>query len=121
MSWFRRAAPPPPPTPLTDRLDSALARMFDAQARQFEQMTVFFGTVSDLTAKRAAAALGSRGGRATARVKRARSQQGACALCTDSQWPHVTLEMISAHRLHQGANGVQKEAPRAVSVDSGPV
>jgi hypothetical protein len=81
----------------------------ESQSKNVEVMTGFLQAVQELAVKRAASALGQRGGRKSAESRaRARNARRpaqspsapTCPLCQDINFRDVTVEMITAHRAH---------------------
>jgi len=85
---------------VADTLDRALGRILDAQASQIESASKFLATMSDLSTRKAAQTLGSRGGRKRADNAARKKTASTCELCRDPMFKAVTVEMIAAHRLH---------------------
>ena len=89
---------------LTAALGQALGRTLDAQSHQIEQSSRFLDQLQDLSARKAAQVMGSRGGRVTqARLRekrKASASRPACPLCENPNRRGVTLEMISLHNGH---------------------
>jgi len=84
---------------------TALGSVLTAQTEGIRQQGQFLNTLQDLSARKAAQVLGSKGGRTTAARKKARRENRsapACALCEDPMRRGVTLEMIALHRQHEG-------------------
>lgn len=91
---------------LATALGTALGRVFEAQSHQIEASSRFLDQLQDLSARKAAQIMGSKGGKVTARRKaEARKAKPSCALCEDPMRRGVTLEQISFHRLHEGRGG----------------
>lgn len=78
----------------------ALGSVLTAQTAQIQQQSAFLGTLQDLSARKAAQVLGSRGGVSTQR-KRAKAKGFACPLCENPNRRGVTLEMLNFHRAHE--------------------
>jgi hypothetical protein len=102
MGWFSRERRPT--VTAGEVLDRALGRILDAQATQIEAVSTLLTKMADLSTKRAAQALGARGGRIS-QQKRREKGQGAflnvgCPLCRDPLFTGVTVELINAHRAH---------------------
>src|SRR6266568_2578071 len=93
---------------LAQALGTALGQVFTAQAHQIEQSSKFLDSLQDLSARKAAQIMGSRGGRTTQRRKaerkRDRLEAPACVLCANTMHRGVTLEQIAIHRQHEGVN-----------------
>src|SRR5216684_8774216 len=88
---------------LTEALGQALGRVFEAQSKQIEQSSHFLDQLQDLSARKAAQIMGSRGGRRTQARKRTENRQlrePACRLCRDPYDKHFTVEQYNAHLLH---------------------
>ena len=89
---------------LATALGLALGKTFEAQAHQLETSSKFLDTLQDLSARKAAQILGSKGGRVSQQRKRAaakREKPTGCALCADPMTRNVSIESIRAHRLHE--------------------
>jgi hypothetical protein len=82
-------------------LTQAQTAFLDAQAKHVQMFTGFLSVVAELSAKRAAAVLGSRGGRKRAMNRANRPPSTQCPICRDPNYPNVTVEMIQEHRRHQ--------------------
>lgn len=84
---------------------TALGGVLSAQTEQIKQSSAFLGTLQDLSARKAAQVMGSRGGRTTAeRKKKAREATAAqveCVLCRDPMHRGTTLQQIEFHRRHE--------------------
>lgn len=95
---------------MAEALGTALSRVFDAQAHQIEQSSHFLDQLQDLSAKKAAALMGQRGGRVTAARKRAAAaaapKTAACPLCENPMMRGVTVDLINEHRRHE-ASGLE--------------
>ena len=83
---------------------TALGGVLTAQTEGIKQQGQFLGTLQDLSARKAAQVLGSKGGRTTAARKakalRKDPEKPYCALCENPMRRGVTLEMLAFHRLH---------------------
>jgi len=101
---------------------TALGSVLQAQTEGIKQQGQFLNTLQDLSARKAAQVLGSKGGKQTARRRAARvgaTGKASCALCDDPMRRGVTLEMIALHRQHESrgesaqlalpSNGAQPE------------
>ena len=108
MAWFKR------PTTAEEVLDRALGRILDAQASQIEAVGGLLAKMSELSTKRAAQALGSRGGRARVRNELARrsAASGGCPLCVNPMFRDVTVEIIAEHRKHGAPPAPVDKAPQ---------
>lgn len=95
-----RADSAPEPVAVADVLGSMMTRVFDSQAKMLEQNTAFLGAVQELGAKKAAQALGSRGGRKRAENAARKKTQAGCRLCKDAFSTNLTVEEVEAHRAH---------------------
>src|SRR5882672_12150339 len=88
-------------------LGQALTGVWTAQTEQIKQSSAFLGTLQDLSARKAAQVLGSKGGRTTQRRKKeakaASASRRECVLCDNPMHRGTTLEQITFHRLHEGA------------------
>lgn len=82
-------------------LGSALDRTFQIESKLLEQMGGFLSVLEEASARKAAAVLGARGGRA-AGVSKARKRLAGptCPLCADPMRRDVTIEMVNQHRAH---------------------
>ena len=89
---------------LATALGAALGRVFDAQSHQIEQSARFLDSLQDLSARKAAQIMGSRGGQAYARNKKKRAAAQApkveCPLCANPMRRDVTWQMVETHRQH---------------------
>lgn len=97
---------------------TALGSVLTAQTEGIRQQGQFLNTLQDLSARKAAQVLGSKGGRTTAERKKARKslpKAAACALCQDPMRRGVTLEMLAIHRAHEPSRGEQFELPEPIS------
>lgn len=85
-------------------LAEARARLIEAESKQVETFTAFLASVAELSAKRAAAILGSRGGRQKAENRTralAAANRGDCVYCRFGEtYPNGTVEQIKTHRSH---------------------
>lgn len=82
-------------------LGSALDRTFQIESKLLEQMGGFLSVLEEASAKKAAAVLGARGGRAAGASKaRKRLAAPQCPLCADPFRRDVTVDMINHHREH---------------------
>lgn len=88
-------------------LGATLTRIYEGQARAFEQQTKLFELMLTLNTRQAARALGSRGGRVTQERKKQARQRSGCPLCVDPQRSDVTVEMIQKHREHGAPEQLQ--------------
>jgi hypothetical protein len=82
---------------------TALGSVLTAQTEGIRQQGQFLNTLQDLSARKAAQVLGSKGGRQTARRKAERKkalEAPSCALCENPMRRGVTMEMINLHRQH---------------------
>lgn len=112
MSWFfkrrKEAEQASLVTALTQAFAQALTGVLAAQTTQIETSSKFLGTLQDLSARKAAQVLGSRGGRESQKRKKAArlapGERPACPLCANPFRQDVTLEMIAHHRLHGEAS-----------------
>lgn len=79
----------------------ALGNVLSAQGNLIDQNTKFLDNLQDLSARKAAQVLGSRGGkRSQARKRQASLPQTDCAVCHDPSDPHLTVRDIDIHRAH---------------------
>jgi hypothetical protein len=85
---------------LSTALTQALAGVYEGQAKLLAAQTAFLTSMSELSARRAAQALGSRGGRRSAEKRAIRRATSSCPLCADPLRSDVTIAMISTHREH---------------------
>jgi hypothetical protein len=89
---------------LAAALGTALGRVFDSQAHQIEQTSRFLDSLQDLSARKAAQIMGSRGGRRTqerkAKQRELSLSSRGCPLCANPMRRDVTVEMIQEHRKH---------------------
>lgn len=108
MGWFKRrkeAEQASLVATMSAAFAQALAGVLGAQTEQIKQSSAFLGTLQDLSARKAAQVMGSRGGRKTQERKKAAKAAAAtaqaCPLCENPQRRGVTLEMIAFHRQHE--------------------
>lgn len=85
-------------------LELALTRVLESQAKNVEVMGSFLEKMGELSIKRAAQALGSRGGQK--RAERAKAKREAvdnreCRLCRDPFSTHLSIAEVEQHRLHK--------------------
>jgi hypothetical protein len=113
MGWFarrrdeRNAAQA---ATIAGALVQALAETAKSQAQFGQMVGGWIKDLGDLSVKRSAQLMGSRGGRTTQERKRLRQanlRSGACPLCVDPNYTAVTVPMITEHRSH---NGVPRRA-----------
>ena len=101
-------------------LGQALTGVWTAQTEQIKQSSAFLGTLQDLSARKAAQVLGSKGGRTTQKRKKearaAAATQQDCGLCVDPNRRDVTMEMLHYHRQHGGT-----PVPQTQPLDPGEV
>lgn len=95
-------------------LDRALGRIYEAQSKQVEALTAFLAQIAELSSRKMAQALGSRGGKKRAANAVIAKKATGCPLCIDPNRRDVTNEMISRHREHGAPspslpNGIDKE------------
>jgi hypothetical protein len=109
MSWFSRRKEERKADlvqTLSTAFGQALTGVLAAQTEQIKQSSQFLGTLQDLSARKAAQVLGSKGGRTTQKRKKeakaATAAQQDCGLCVDPNRRDVTLEMLAYHRQHGG-------------------
>src|SRR5216683_3061320 len=122
MGWFSRRKEERQASmvaTLSQAFAQALTGVLSAQTVQIQQSSAFLGTLQDLSARKAAQVLGSKGGRTTQRRKKEakieRAQRQDCGLCIDPGRRDVTLEMIAFHRQHGDPHPVPKvETPEEV-------
>ncbi len=100
---------------LTTAFAGAIGGVLSAQTAQIQQQGAFLGTLQDLSARKAAQVLGSRGGRRTTeRKKKARDAVRAvqeCVLCHDPMHRGTTLAQIDFHRQHGEIVPVEASSP----------
>jgi hypothetical protein len=107
-------------------LVQALAETAKSQAQFGQMVGGWIKDLGDLSVKRSAQLMGSRGGRTTQERKRLRQanlRSGACPLCIDPNYTAVTVPMITEHRSHNGVSrrtieGTMSMAPGANNGDS---
>ena len=91
---------------LASAFGTALAGVLAAQTEGIKQQGQFLNTLQDLSARKAAQVLGSKGGRKSAERRKARQKGSAgqpeCVLCVNPFHRGTTLEQIAFHRLHEG-------------------
>lgn len=108
MGWFKRRREAEEATlvaTLTGALGAALTSVFANQTEQIKQSSAFLNQLQDLSARKAAQVLGSKGGRTTQKRKKAARevlvQQAQCILCRNPNHQNTTLEQIQFHRQHE--------------------
>jgi hypothetical protein len=104
---------------LTEALGQALGRVFEAQSKQIEQSSHFLDQLQDLSARKAAQIMGSRGGRRTQARKRSETRQlrePQCRLCRDPYDKHFTVEQYNAHLLHSQPEQIEGQTETAPEV-----
>lgn len=92
----------------TSSASELLARVLDGNVKTAEVFTTFVGALGDLAVKRSASLLGSRGGRARVRNKKAREEAArndGCPLCKNPNAPMsaLSVKIIEAHQSHEAA------------------
>jgi len=93
---------------LMTAMGSAFGHVLDAQSKQIEQNARFLDSLQDLSARKAAQIMGSRGGKRTQERKKARrSEVQACPMCENPARKDVTLEMLDFHRRHAPAAPIE--------------
>lgn len=95
---------------IAEALGSALGRTFEIESKLLADMGGFLGVLQEASARKAAAVLGSRGGRASQAKKKKRLAAPQCPLCADPMRRDVTTEMVDFHRKH-GDSGNGASAP----------
>lgn len=94
-------------TSMATAFATALAGVLTAQTTQITQQGAFLGTLQDLSARKAAQVLGSKGGSTTARrkkeAKRAAAAEPQCVLCDNPLHKGTTIAQIEFHRQHEMA------------------
>jgi hypothetical protein len=120
MGWFRRRREAEEATlvaTLTTALGTALSNVFANQTEQIKQSSAFLNQLQDLSARKAAQVLGSKGGRTTQKRKKAAqavaAQQRECVLCRNPNHVNTTLEQINFHRQHEYLD--QENPPQGAS------
>jgi hypothetical protein len=112
MPWFRRApaVAAPDPTPLLTALETGVAGIVAAQLKMAEFFGTFVTQLADISSKRAAQVLGSRGGKKSAEGRK-RDQKGrfgkgdfACRLCVNPLISNPTIPEITAHQAHEAVS-----------------
>jgi hypothetical protein len=92
---------------------TALAGVLGSQTEQIKQSSAFLGMLQDLSARKAAQVMGSRGGQTTAKRKKAakiaQAQQQQCVLCANPMQRGVTLQQIEFHRQHESLPSQQPD------------
>lgn len=95
----------------------ALAGVLTAQSAQIEQSSKFLGQLQDLSARKAAQIMGSKGGQTTQRRKKAAKAAAAaaqeCVLCANPMHRGTTLQQIELHRQHE-------QSPQLSALESQP-
>jgi hypothetical protein len=110
MSIFRRRQS------VEESLQLALGRIYESQAKQIEAMSTLLEKMAEISMKRAASALGSRGGQQTAKrkaAKRALEQariESPCKLCRDPLSRNLSITDIQRHQAHELAIDVTDQA-----------
>jgi hypothetical protein len=92
----------------------ALGSVLTAQTEGIKQQGQFLNTLQDLSARKAAQVLGSKGGRTTQkRKKEAKAERRGqeCVLCRDPFHRGTTLQQIEFHRMHEG-RGDEESQPQ---------
>lgn len=89
---------------LANAFGAALQRTLDAQANQINQQGAFLDRLQEMSAKKAAQVMGSRGGRRTQERKRERKlleeSARACNVCAGKR--NLSVRDIDFHRDHGG-------------------
>lgn len=87
---------------LASAMGQAFGHILEAQGKQIEQTARFLDNMQDLSARKAAQIMGSRGGKRTQeRKKKAREAATvACPLCENPARKDVTVAMIDHHLAH---------------------
>jgi hypothetical protein len=97
---------------------TALGSVLSAQSEGIKQQGAFLNTLQDLSARKAAQVLGSKGGRKTAERKEKKRKAIAstpeCVLCRDPFHKGTTIQQIEFHRLHEGAYSEPQPEPALV-------
>lgn len=100
-------------------LESALDRVLGAQSKQIEAISTLLEKMSELSMKRAAQALGSRGGRKRAendarrRALTNKTASGpACRLCRNPAITNPTVQEIIEHNQHE----IAEHEPRQIEL-----
>lgn len=103
MALFKRS--PSAGQALAQALEQALGRIYDSQAKQIEAFSGLLSNLSELSMKRAAQALGARGGKRradrAAERKRATQVSPDCRLCKNPAISNPTATEIVAHQAHE--------------------
>jgi len=109
MGWFSRRKEEHEASllaTLVKAVGETVTGVLTAQSAQVAQNTAFLGTLQDLSAKKAAQIMGSRGGKISQAKKRARREAEGilpkCRLCTNPMARGVTLQELDIHRQHEG-------------------
>lgn len=99
---------------LAGALEGFLSKALETQAKNLEAMGNFMSSVGDLTVRRAAAALGSRGGRARAanatRAKAAGGRSDDCAVCLDPNSHDQAAILRHVNEGHDARRAAQAQA-----------
>ncbi|SRR5260370_40331064 len=87
---------------LMTAMGSAFGHVLDAQSKQIEQNARFLDSLQDLSARKAAQIMGSRGGKRSQERKKQRRAAAEldCPLCDNPARKDVTLEMLEFHKRH---------------------
>jgi len=129
MGWLserRKAKEATKAQSLAEALVQALAQTAQSQSQMGAMVGGWIKELGDLSVRRSAALLGTRGGQRTQarlRARKAAAAQAACPLCDDANYRDVSVAMISAHRSHNGVSkrvvqGEMQLAPEDHSGDS---
>jgi hypothetical protein len=101
---------------LAGALEGFLSKALETQAKNLEAMGNFMSSVGDLTVRRAAAALGSRGGRTraanAARAKAAGRASDDCAVCIDPNSHDQAAILRHVNEGHDARRAAQHQADR---------
>lgn len=112
MALFNRR--PTATEALSQALEQALARTYEAQTKQIESVSGLLTNLGELSIKRAAQALGARGGKRRADRAAARKQSAAvireCRLCRNAAISNPTAAEIVAHSAHEAFEAPPTEA-----------
>jgi hypothetical protein len=115
VGWWKRRKEAEQATMIASMANAfatALGSVLSAQAEQIKQSSAFLGTLQDLSARKAAVVLGSRGGRRSAERKAKLARvTAACPLCQNPNRRGNTLQQIAAHRLHEGEDQERLSLP----------
>lgn len=113
MGWFRKSRQEEEEktaslvASMATAFATALGSVLTAQTEGIKQQGSFLNTLQDLSARKAAQVLGSKGGRTTQSRKKAAKKAAAaeqqCVLCLNPMHRGTTLEQVNFHRMHEAS------------------